>query len=258
MTKYRWLAALVAVWVPCTVFAELPFGDPSQAFNPSNSNPSNPWKINLSGGYVATTGNTSTSTLNFKSSVNWRVDPWENILHGLATSAVSGGSTTAETYQLSDQLTYDLTRRDYAFGSAGYLSDRFAGVVERYSLALGYGRRVLNTGHQKLDLDLGIGASEQRVAGSRNLNSQLIAVLDGAYVWKISKTARFKQMLHIEAGRIDTFVNPVSELKVTIVGNLFAAFNYEVRYNTTVPSGSVHVDTITAVNIGYTFGENGD
>lgn len=248
MTKLRRLAAVAVAWVPCAAFAGTAT-DRSQAV----SSPT-PWKINLSGGYVATTGNTSTSTFNFKSSVDWRVNPWENSLHGLATSSVSGGSATAETYQLSDQLTYDLTRSDYAFASAGYLGDRFAGVVERYSQALGYGRHVFATAGQKLDLDLGVGASEQRVAGSRSLRTQFIAVFDGIYVWKISDTAQFKQVLHVEAGQIDTFVNPVSELKVTIIGNLFAAFNYEVRYNTTVPSGSVHVDTITAINIGYTFG----
>lgn len=253
MTKYPWLAALAAAWMPCTAIA----GAATATDGPSPVvNSPNPWKIELSGGYVATTGNTSTGTLNFKSSVNWHVNPWENSLHGLATRSVNGGSTTAETYQLSDQLTYDLTRKDYAFASANYLSDRFAGVVKRYSQALGYGRHVLNTSNQKLDLDFGLGASEQRVAGSSSLDTQLIAVFDGTYVWKISDTARFKQVLHVETGRIDTFVNPVSELKVTIAGNLFAAFNYEVRYNTTVPSGSVHVDTITAINIGYTFGGN--
>ena len=253
MTKYQLLAVIAVASMPCAAFAENIVGSQSPITGPAN-----PWKINLSGGYVATTGNTSTSTLNFKGGVDWRVDPWANSLNGLATSSVSGGSTTAETYQLSDQLTYDVTRLDYTFASANYLSDRFAGVVERYSQALGYGRHVLNTGSQKLDLDVGIGASEQRVAGSHNLDSQLIAVFDGAYAWKISDSARFKQELHIQAGRIDTFINPVSELKVTIIGNLFAAFNYEVRYNTTVPAGSVHVSTITSVNIGYTFGGNSD
>lgn len=219
--------------------------------------PQGPWAGEVSAGYVRTSGNTNSTTLNFKGDVDWHVAPWENKFNGQGTLARNDGKSSAESYQAGDKLAYDITDKAYVFAKLGYLSDRFAGIVETYSESVGLGRRFIHSDTQELDLDLGLGASQQRPAGTHHLNNQLIGVFDGLYSWKISDNATFKQALHVEAGQENTFVNPVTELKLTIVGNLFATFDYEVRYNTTVPAGTVHTDTITTFNLGYSFGKQG-
>lgn len=250
MTKFWRLAVFAAALAPGLAFA-----DDAAVAATQPPPPPNPWKGDLALGYLRTTGNTSSTTLNFKGNLDWHVEPWENQFNAQATTARSSGTTTAESYQLGDQLTYDFTDTDYLFGNLNYISDRFAGVVERYSESVGYGRHVFNTKVQKLDLAVGLGANEQRESGARNLSTEFIGVFDGNYIWHISDNARFKQTLHIEAGQTNTYINPVSDLKLTIIGNLYASLDYEVRYNTSVPAGSVHTDTITSVNIGYSFNE---
>ena len=47
----------------------------------------------------------------------------------------------------------------------------------------------------------------------------------------------------------------MSELKLVIAGNLFATLGYEVRTNTEVPAGTAKTDTLTSVNLGYSFGK---
>jgi putative salt-induced outer membrane protein YdiY len=47
----------------------------------------------------------------------------------------------------------------------------------------------------------------------------------------------------------------VAELKFAVIGNVFATIDYDWRHNTSVPAGTVHTDTITSINFGYTFGK---
>lgn len=265
MTKFLWCAVFAAAVAPGIALADdsLPPGSSSAPVAPATPPPPpSPWKGDLALGYLKTTGNTTSTSLNFKGNLDWHVNPWENVLHAQAIEARSGGDSTAESYQAGDQLTFDFTDTDYIFGNLTYISDRFAGVVERYSESAGYGRHVINTPTQTLDLAVGLGANEQRVApdptipGDRpGFTTEFIGVFDGNYKWTISDNAQFKQTLHIEAGQTNTFINPVTDLKLTIIGNLYASLDYEVRYNTTVPASTVHTDTIASVNIGYSFGK---
>lgn len=250
MTKILWFAVVAAAFIPGIASADNAATTSSSQPLPSPS----PWKGSVALGYLKTTGNTDSSSFNFKAGLDWHVEPWENLFSAQAIFAKSGGVSSAESYQAGDQLNYDFTERDYVFGNFNYLNDRFASVVERYSETVGVGRHVLKTPTQKLDLQVGIGANQQREAGQQDLNNQLVGVFDGTYVWTISSNSQFKQTLHVEAGRLNTYINPVSELKLTIVGNLYASLDYEVRYNTTAAPGTVHTDTITSVNIGYNFG----
>jgi putative salt-induced outer membrane protein len=105
-----------------------------------------------------------------------------------------------------------------------------------------------------LDLEAGVGANRTRNQGTEDFTSRAVATLGGKYVWKISSSAQFTQTLRTEFASNNTYVNPISELKLTVIGNLFAALNYELRYNTEAPLNTRHTDTISTVNLGYTFG----
>jgi len=250
MTKLLWLAVVAAAFIPGIASADNAASTSSSQPPPAPS----PWKGSVALGYLSTTGNTNSTSANFKAGLDWHVAPWQNLFGAQAIFAKSNGVSSAESYQAGDQLNYDFTERDYVFGSFNYLNDHFASVVERYSETVGRGRHVLKTPTQKLDLQVGIGANQQREAGQQDLNYQAVGVFDGTYVWTISHNSEFKQTLHVEAGRLNTYINPVSQLKLTIVGNLYASLDYEVRYNTSAPPSTVHTDTITSVNIGYSFG----
>lgn len=217
--------------------------------------PPPPWSGDASAGYLRTTGNTNSTSLNFKGDLDWNYGRWQNHFDALGTYGSSKGESTAESYQVGDKLNYDLGPESYVFGNLEYADDRFAGVVSRYSESVGYGRHVIKSPMQTLDIDAGAGASQSRDAGDTDYDDQLIGVFNVNYLLKFAPNAQYKQTLHIEAGKQNTFINPVAELKLAIVGNFFATLGYDWRHNTSVPDGSVHTDTITTVNFGYTFGK---
>ncbi len=214
-----------------------------------------PWSGEASAGYIRTTGTTNSTALNFKGDLDWKSSPWENQFHALGAYGSSKGSSSAENYQFGDKLNYDLNPDSYVFTSFDYANDRFAGVVSRYSEAVGYGRHFVKTDKQTLDVDVGVGASQTRDAQATDYDNQFIGVFNLAYLLKFAPTAQYKQTLHVESGVNNTFINPVAELKLTVIGSVFAALAYDWRHNTSVPAGSVHTDTITTINFGYTFGK---
>jgi putative salt-induced outer membrane protein len=148
---------------------------------------------------------------------------------------------------------YQFDFRNYAFGNLAYDNDRFAGIAERYAATVGYGRHVLRNKRHKLDIEIGVGANRTRDQ-DEIYETAAIGTLGGKYTWTISPNAEFTQTLRTEGGVTNVYVNPITALKLTIVGNLFATFNHEIRYNTEVPSETRHLDQITTINLGYSFG----
>jgi len=214
-----------------------------------------PWSGDAAVGYVRTGGNTSTSALNAKLDLDYKGVEWGNSFLATAFNGSRDKQTTDERYSIADKVNYNLTTRDYLFGNGGYDNDRFSGTAERYALTVGYGRHVFATPTQTLDLEAGLGANYSREEGSENLISHAIATFGGKYVWKITPTSQFSQSLRTEFASNNTYVNPVSELKLTVIGDVYAALDFEIRYNSEVPDGVRHVDQIITINLGYGFGK---
>ena len=49
----------------------------------------------------------------------------------------------------------------------------------------------------------------------------------------------------------------MTELKLSVVGNLFASLSYTIKNNSEVPAGTEQTDTFAAVNLSYAFGKDG-
>lgn len=255
------LAALLpfAVAVSMPVVAQEPAAAPeaeaeveAAAAAPSPP-PVSPWLGELAIGLVNTTGNTRTRSINFRTALEYRRERWGNRLTALAYNGSREGVSTDERYSIANKTDYQLGDDNYLFGNLAYDNDRFAGIAERYAATLGYGRHVLKSERHKLDIEIGAGANRTRDQ-DEFYETAAIATLGGKYVWTISPNAEFTQTLRTEAGVTNVYVNPISALKLTIVGNLFATFNHEIRYNSQVPEETRHVDQISTVNLGYSFG----
>ena len=206
-------------------------------------------------GFLNATGNTSTRSLNAKTTVGYQQGPWNHAAKLGALAAQRDKITTDERYNAGYRVTFDFTEFDYAFGSIDYDNDRFAGVIERATEAVGYGRRLLRGEKHTLDADLGIGATQQKRATTEERENAFVSLFNAQYQWLITDTSSFIQTLKIENSKDNTFINPVSTLKLVIAGQLFTTLSYEIRTNTEVPVGSNKTDTLTSVNLGYAFGK---
>ena len=70
------------------------------------------------------------------------------------------------------------------------------------------------------------------------------------YTFKLNAKVRFEQDLSFESGADNTYIESVTELHSTLVGELAVVASFTVRHNTTVPSGLSFWTMISTSTIG--------
>lgn len=222
---------------------------PSAASGPPAADP---WLFKATLGYLATSGNTDSSSLNSGFTVEYASGRWHHALEGRAIKSSEEEQTTAEAYALGWKTEYNWTEHDYLFARADWRKDRFSGYDQQLSETIGYGRRLIDTGTHVLNAEVGAGARQSDLAdGTSEDEAILRAGLD--YTWQFSETARFTQVLAVESGSDNTFLESVSAVTASLVERLALVASYTIRNNSTVPLGRENTDRFTALSLEYSF-----
>jgi putative salt-induced outer membrane protein len=203
-------------------------------------------------GYLATTGNTETSSLNAKLAMAFELADWRHSLNLAAVKAADSGVTTAERYQAGLKSDYKFNEHDYLFATVNWEQDEFAGFSQRTSEAVGYGRQLLHSDAHHLEVELGAGARQTDLVLGPSLDETIVRA-SGKYKWTISEGAAFDQSLIVEKGSETTYTESVSAFAARIVGTLGMKLSYTIKNNSKVPVGLINTDTYTAIGIEYTF-----
>ncbi|HLT91564.1 MAG TPA: DUF481 domain-containing protein [Woeseiaceae bacterium] len=211
-----------------------------------------PWLVKLTLGYLATSGNTDSSSLNSGFAVAYAQGRWKHALEGLAIKSTEEGATTAEAYSLGWKTEYNWTEHDYLFGRVDWRKDRFSGYDQQLSETVGYGRRLIDTGTHVLSAELGAGARQSDLADGTSEDEAIVrGGLD--YRWQFSETAQFTQVLAVESGSDNTFLESITAVKATLVESLALVASYTIRNNSSVPVGTENTDRFTALSLEYAF-----
>ncbi len=211
-----------------------------------------PWAGNVKLGYLATSGNTDSSSLNFGFRVGYTQGHWLHEATGAAIHSAESDATTAEAYDLGWNSRRSLTEQDFLFGRLDWRKDRFSPIEEQFSQTLGYGRRLINREAHKLDAELGVGARQSELIDGTD-ESDTIFTGRLTYGWTISETASFGQALLVESGSSNTFSESITSLNARLVGGLALVASYTVRHNSDVLPGTESTDTFTALSLEYSF-----
>lgn len=211
-----------------------------------------PWSGKVTLGYLATDGNTDNTSLNSGFDVDYTTRKWLHGLSGSAVNATQGGASTAENYVLGWKTEYNFSATNYAFGRVDWRKDRFSGYDQQLSETVGYGRRLLETERHILNAEIGAGARQLDLPDG---TSEDDVILRGGidYVWQFSETAQFTQDLVVESGDTNTFLESISAIKATLIGDLALVASYTIRNNSDVPVGTEKTDTFTALSLEYGF-----
>lgn len=211
-----------------------------------------PWSGKATLGYLATSGNTENSNLNAAFEVAYAANKWLHEFRAAAISASESDSTTAEAYDLGWRSERNFTETDFLFGRLDWRSDRFSTYEKQFSQTVGYGRRVISGDTHNLSIEVGAGARQSDLADGSS-ESELIFRAGANYVWTLSDTSKFKQDLNIEAGEVNTFLESVTAISASLVGNLSLVASYTVRHNTDVLPATEKTDTFSALSLEYLF-----
>jgi putative salt-induced outer membrane protein len=203
-------------------------------------------------GYLATTGNTETSSLNTGFDARYVVGSWHHEATASAINASEAKITTAEAYEAGWKSGWDFSDRDYIFGRLNWRKDRFGGFDTQFSQTVGYGRRIIVTDAHSLDGELGFGARQSKDQLGVSTD-ETIGTAGLKYKWKFSDTSEFDQTLRFEVGSENTFSESVTSITARLIGALNLVASYTIRNNSDVPVGTEKTDTRTAVSLEYTF-----
>lgn len=211
-----------------------------------------PWSGKATLGYLATSGNTENSNLNAGLEISYAPNQWTHRLRALAINAAENEVTTAEAYELGWKSELSLNENDFLFGRLDWRKDRFSSYDQQFSQTVGYGRRLINTDVHRLNAEIGAGARQSDlIDGTKEEEFILRGGFD--YLWNISDTAQFTQLLGVEAGDANTYVESVTALKARLIGSLALVASYTIKHNTDVLPTLEKTDTYTALSLEYTF-----
>lgn len=221
--------------------------------------PKSLWKASAELGYVATTGNSETQSLNAKAMVSTDREKWRHkgeitALNGSTTDQVTDiEQTTAQKYTLMGQSDYKLAGKNFLFGVINYDDDKFSGYDYRVTESVGYGRRVIEDTDLIIDLEIGPGARQSKLTSTGETESEGLIRGAAKIDWTISKSSKLAEVLTVDAGEDVTITKSVTSLSSQIEGNLSMKITFTYTNTSEVPVGIEETDTETGVTLVYNF-----
>lgn len=211
-----------------------------------------PWAGKAALGYLATSGNTESASLNSQFEIAYTQGKWTHILDATAIKSEENDQSTAEAYKLGWKSEYNFSEFDYLFGRAIWRKDLFSGYDQQFSQTVGYGRRLIETEKHHLSAEIGAGARQSTLRDGSKENDTILR--GGAlYRWDMTETSQFTQELTVESGSTNTYLESITALRTRLLESLALVASYTVKNNSDVPVGIEKTDTYTALSIEYAF-----
>lgn len=217
-----------------------------------------PWTSSAELGYVTTSGNTNTSSLNAKFDIGYEVEKWKHTGHAETLQAESRNTTTGQDEKTADkslvtyQADYKFTELDYALGLLSYEEDKFSGFEYQAKAVLGYGRKIIISDTMKLSLELGPGYRKFKEDFMPSDDDPFIYVA-AKYGWTITPTSKFTQELTADFGDKQDEWKSITALSAKINTSLAMKISFTAKYLDVVPAGNDRYDRETAVTLVYSF-----
>ena len=211
-----------------------------------------PWAGKATLGYLATSGNSDTTSLNSGFEVGYTAGKWAHLLTLGAINATQDDATTAEAYNASWKSERNFSAHNFMFGRLDWRKDLFSSYDSQFSQTVGYGRRLIESERHKLNATLGAGSRQSDlIDGTSETETIFRGGLD--YTWTLSETAEFTQDVIVESGEENTYLESVTALSAKLVGNLALVASYTIKNNSEVLPGIEDTDTFTALSLEYIF-----
>ncbi len=212
------------------------------------------WKGIGEFGYVSTSGNTDTDSLNLRLEFTKETEDWRFRLGGTALTSSKDGDKDAERYTAETQVDRKLNEKSYLFGVYRYDADKFGAYDPQQSVTVGYGRELMKSDRHQLNGEIGIGYRKSEAADSGETTDEMIGrfLLDD--IWTITANTAWNNRLLIEAGSDNTFSQFNTGLVVSMSERFAVKLGWEYRHNSDIPASVTDkTDTLTTANLVYNF-----
>jgi putative salt-induced outer membrane protein len=212
-----------------------------------------PWKGKGEAGIVSSSGNTDSQSFNLKLGMTKVQDLWKHALDMSYLRTSANGVTDANRFVGSWQSNYNYSPRTFAFGGARYDHDEFGGFLYQASISAGLGYKFYDTDTVKFSGQAGVGYRKLEENVTHETSSGAVFVGGLNYEWTITKTTKLSDKFTVEAGSDNTLLTNFVGIEVKMSDKLGLAAGYDVTQNTKPPPGKDKTDTVTTLNLVYSF-----
>lgn len=230
-------------------------------------------------GFALSRGNTKSENLNARLQFKKEDDQWKhnvflNALRSKGEVKTTADGITTDTYSLTANRFetgassgYKLDERSYIVGAARYENDDFSPYAYQWIVSLGYGYTAIKNDRTELSFEAG--------PGFRRLDKREYNVLLGeppvltavdpaaegqvvgrgliAFKHKLTDNTAFENVLLVEAGSDNTFLQNDAGLAVSMNSKLALKLGYQLRHNTDISPGADKTDQLLTTNLVYKF-----
>lgn len=235
--------------------------DPAAAVQPS------PWS-GSSGelGFSSAHGNSTAENLNARLKARYTDGDWVHSLDLFANRASAEylveqpdgtkrrvRQTTADRYTAAAGSALQLGEFRQLTATGRYERDKFATYDRLATFGVGYGTRLINAERFSLDAQIGPGVRRAHNVKLDRNETGLIGrgLLDLKY--NITKSTDLGDTLLVESGSYNTYIQNDLGLQVSVSERFALKVGYQVRHNSDVSPDNKKTDTLTTVNLVYTF-----
>lgn len=195
--------------------------------------PKRPWTLQTDFGFVNTSGNTSTTTLNAGEKASYTSGRWTLAQGFGAVYGRTEGTKSAENYTAALRADYALSSRLAVYGLGGWDRNEFAGISRRFEEGAGLSLKAVVQPRTSLTLEAGAAANQQRDLTGTSVS---FASGRGALLFKqmLNTAAYFQQgaelLQNFEDGS-DTRVNSETALVAPLSSRIAFKAGYVIRFD---------------------------
>ena len=215
--------------------------------------PTPPIKGEVTLGYQSTKGNTDTELANATFSLLYTLTQWSHGFDLAANSASTDATKTAEAYlaKYKGKRQFD-EGKSYMFTALDWSHDRFSAYEEQLSESAGYGRKLIDSAKNTLNVEVGAGARQDTRIDQTKVDEAILR-LGVDYELKFTDKTGFKQSLVVQSGSSNTSTEAISALRAQLVNKIGLVISYRIKHNSDVPPGVVATDRFTSIALSYAF-----
>ena len=256
--EWIFASALVAASAAGTAWADDPPPPP----------PQHQWIGKGQFGFLESKGNSDAESINGSIDMSRLDDAWKNGFFIGGLYGKNNGIVSAERVEAREQTDYNFSERFFAFGGLRYEHDEFDGFEYQASLTGGVGFKIIDSDATKLTAQLGAGyrrlrpetlnkdpdgsgAVISRTAG--DANGEAIGTLGIDYSHQFNSSTTLTNKFLMEYGSTDTLTHDEIALAVKMSKKLALSVGYAVTDNSKPPPPLKKVDTLTTVNLVFSF-----
>jgi putative salt-induced outer membrane protein len=214
------------------------------------------WKGSLGLSWVATTGNSDTSSFGLDFGLDRKPDPWGLSFVVRGNRAEDSGVKTAENYLVSGRAVRSLGKRWEVFGGLAWAKDPFAGFDSQTVASAGGTYIVIQSQRHLLSFDLGLAYTwETRVPPAEDVDF-IGGLLGVNWEWALSESSKLAEHLVLLPNfdnSDDWRLNSVTTLEAAVNSWLALRLGYEVRYRNQPIDNADSTDTTSTASVVFNF-----